>query len=188
MTVEPAAGADAILQVVCELKNTGNVAGAQVVQLYVGKNGESKVERPLKELKAFRKVYLKPGESQKVVFNLSDDAFSYYDVDKTSFVLDEGNYNISIGFSSDELPLKEEVTVKHTTGIGSTVTADKVYLLPTVVEAGSPVAICSGIVSKVDVYNTSGILKASFHYTDHIPTNGFSRGCPLFRCARVKRV
>ena len=71
MTVEPAAGADAILKVVCELKNTGNVAGAQVVQLYVGKNGESKVERPLKELKAFKKVYLKPGESQKVVFNLS---------------------------------------------------------------------------------------------------------------------
>jgi beta-glucosidase len=179
MTVEPATGADAILQVVCELKNTGNVAGAQVVQLYVGKNGESKVERPLKELKAFRKVYLKPGESQKVVFNLSDDAFSYYDVDKTSFVLDEGNYDISIGFSSDELPLKEEVTVKHTTGIGVTVTADKVYLLPTVVEAGHPVTICSGIVSKVDVYNTSGILKASFHYTDHIPTNGLSQGMYL---------
>ena len=189
MTVEPAVGADAILKVVCELKNTGDVAGAQVVQLYVGKNGESKVERPLKELKAFRKVYLKPGESQKVVFNLSDDAFSYYDVDKTSFVLDEGNYNISIGFSSGELPLKEEVTVKHTTGIGSIVTADKVYLLPTVVEAGSPVTICSGIVSKVDVYNTSGILKASFHYTDHIPTNGLSQGMYLVQmCEGEKSV
>ena len=43
MTVEPAIGADAILKVICELKNTGDVAGAQVVQLYVGKKGESKV-------------------------------------------------------------------------------------------------------------------------------------------------
>lgn len=39
MTVEPAIGADAILKVICELKNTGDVAGAQVVQLYVGKKG-----------------------------------------------------------------------------------------------------------------------------------------------------
>lgn len=53
MTVEPAIGADAILKVICELK-IQDVAGAQVVQLYVGKK-ESKVERPLKELKAFKR-------------------------------------------------------------------------------------------------------------------------------------
>ena len=44
----------------------------------------------MKELKAFKKVYLKPGESQKVEFSLSEDAFSYYDVDQASFVVDEG--------------------------------------------------------------------------------------------------
>ena len=179
MTVEPAEGADAILKVVCELKNTGDVAGAQVVQLYVGKNGESKVERPLKELKAFKKVYLKPGESQKVEFLLSEDAFSFYDVDQTSFVVDEGNYNISIGFSSGDLPLKEEVTVKKTTGVELVVAADKVYLLPTVVRAGEPVTIGLGVVSKVDVYNTSGVLKSSFYNTDCIQTDGLSQGMYL---------
>lgn len=186
MVVEPAA--DAILKVMCELKNTGDVAGSQVVQLYVGKNGESKVERPLKELKAFKKVYLKPGESQKVVFNLTEDAFSYYDVDKTSFVLDEGDYNISIGFSSADLPLKEEVTVKTTTGTGSAVTADKVYLLPAVVEAGTPVTICAGQMSKVDVYNTAGFLKASLYHTDHIPTTGLSQGMYLVQMCEDEKV
>ena len=67
----------------------------------------------MKELKAFKKVYLKPGESQKVEFSLSEDAFSYYDVDQVSFVVDEGSYDISVGFSADELLLKEEVVIKN---------------------------------------------------------------------------
>ncbi|WP_455584188.1 glycoside hydrolase family 3 C-terminal domain-containing protein [Bacteroides sp.] len=182
MTVEPATGTDAALvKAVCELKNTGDVAGAQVVQLYVGKKGMSKVERPLKELKAYQKVYLAPGESKKVVFYLKEDAFSYYDVDATSFVLDEGDYDISIGFSSAELPLKEEITIKGATGIESIVSGSKMILIPTVVESGESVAISSGVASKVDIFNTSGILKASFCDTDHIPTVGLSRGMYLVR-------
>lgn len=180
-TVEPATGADGILKAVCELKNTGNVAGAQVVQLYVGKQGESKVERPLKELKAFKKVYLKPGESQKIEFNLTESAFSYYDVDKTSFVVDDGVYIISIGFSSDELILKEEVNVKNATGLEPVAVTDNVVLFPTIVEAGELVEICSGTVYRADVYTTTGTLKATHFDTDCIPTTGLPRGMYIVR-------
>ncbi len=189
MTVEPAIGADAILKVICELKNTGDVAGAQVVQLYVGKKGESKVERPLKELKAFKKVYLKPGESQKVEFSLSEDAFSYYDVDQVSFVVDEGSYDISVGFSADELLLKEEVVIKKPTGLQSDIFVDKTYLLPTVVEAGESVNISFGIVAKADVYNTSGVLKANLYNTDRIPTTGLTQGMYVVHmCVNDKKI
>lgn len=180
MTVDAATGTGgAILKVTCELKNTGKVPGAQVVQLYVGKKGPSKVERPLKELKAYKKIYLKSGETQAVTFLLQADAFSYFDTDKTAFVVDEGDYNLSIGFSSEELPLKEEVHVKNTTGLEPMAADDKTILLPTVVEAGKPVRICSGVASAVEVYTTSGALKANYRNTDYIPTTGLSQGMYL---------
>ena len=85
-------------------------------------------------------------------------------MDQASFVVDEGSYDISVGFSADELLLKEEVVIKKPTGLQSDIFVDKTYLLPTVVEAGESVNISFGIVAKADVYNTSGVLKAYYRF------------------------
>jgi beta-glucosidase len=60
--------------------------------------------RPLHELKAFRKVFLKAGDSQQVEVVLGDDAFSYYDAAAAKWKLDPGKYEIQVGNSSRDLP------------------------------------------------------------------------------------
>ena len=85
-----------------QLKNSGKQAGAEVVQLYIGKE-DSAVKRPVKELKAFQKVFLKPGESKEVTLSVPKDAFRYYDEDKNQWVLEPGAYKIHVGSSSRDI-------------------------------------------------------------------------------------
>ena len=100
-----APGADGTVEVSCRLTNTGKRAGAQVVQAYVGKDATdaSKVERPVKELRGYKKVYLQPGKSADVTITLPADAFKFYDVDTHDFEFDRGLYNVMLGFSSRDI-------------------------------------------------------------------------------------
>ncbi|WP_218779788.1 glycoside hydrolase family 3 C-terminal domain-containing protein [Hymenobacter crusticola] len=84
------------------VRNTGKVAGAEVVQLYV-KDEQSAVKRPEKELKAFEKVSLKPGESKTVTLKLGADAFQYYDEGKKQWVLEPGKFQVLVGSSSRDI-------------------------------------------------------------------------------------
>jgi len=86
------------------VKNTGTVAGGEVVQLYV-KDDSASVERPEKELKAFAKVFLQPGEAKEVELKLNEDAFQYYDEAKKQFVLEPGKFTILVGSSSRDIRL-----------------------------------------------------------------------------------
>ena len=70
---------DMTITVCVDVTNTGAVAGAEVMQVYVGFNGEDTVGRPLRELKGFDKVFLQPGESKSVSIPLDRRAFSYYE-------------------------------------------------------------------------------------------------------------
>ncbi len=99
------------ITVTCRLSNTGKSAGAQVLQVYVGKAGNTVVERPEKELKNFKKVFLKSGESQSVEVKLPKEAFTYYDVNTKDFVKDSGTYNIMLGFSSRDIKLRKSVAI-----------------------------------------------------------------------------
>lgn len=72
--------ADAKLKVSAEIKNTGNRAGSEVVQLYIRLRGTS-VARPVRELKGFQKIALNPGESKRVEFELGKDELSFWNVD-----------------------------------------------------------------------------------------------------------
>lgn len=90
------------------LANNGKVAGAEVVQVYV-KDNVSTVERPEKELKAFSKVFLQPGESKVVELTLGEDAFSYYDENKKQWTLEPGKFTILLGGSSRDIRLSGEV-------------------------------------------------------------------------------
>lgn len=87
------------------IKNTGSVAGAEVVQLYIH-DEECAVTRPIKELKSFSKVFLKPGESKHVEFVLTNDAFAYWNIDM-KYDIDPGTFTIMTGTSSRDGDLKK---------------------------------------------------------------------------------
>ena len=85
--------------------NTGSRAGSETVQLYIAAK-DSKVERPVKELKAFQKVYLQPGETRNVTLTIGTDALSYYDETSGSWRADAGKFEALIGTASNNLPVK----------------------------------------------------------------------------------
>lgn len=89
-----------------EVKNTGSRGGADVAQVYVGNLKNSKVPRPIKELKGFEKVFLKAGESKSVSVTLDQRAFSYYDVGSKNWRADAGSFEILVGRSSAEIMLR----------------------------------------------------------------------------------
>lgn len=102
--------------VTVKVKNTGNVAGKEIVQLYV-RDVQSSVIRPEKELKGFEKVELKPGEEKSVTFTLDKRAFAYYNVDIKDWYVETGDFEILVGSSSKDIRLKETVKVNSTTKI-----------------------------------------------------------------------
>ncbi len=86
------------------LQNTGKKEASEVAQIYVTDN-ECSLLRPLKELKGFEKINLKPGKSQRITVELDEEAFSFYDPDQHKFTIEPGTFTISVGNSSDNLPL-----------------------------------------------------------------------------------
>ncbi|WP_216848914.1 glycoside hydrolase family 3 C-terminal domain-containing protein [Pedobacter sp. L105] len=98
------------LTVKLKVKNTGKVAGKEIVQLYVG-NTDATVSRPVKELKAFTKLALEPGEEKTAEFKLSKRDFAYYNVRLHDWAVNPGVFHILAGGSSAGLPLDKMVTV-----------------------------------------------------------------------------
>ncbi|HEY2583624.1 MAG TPA: fibronectin type III-like domain-contianing protein, partial [Mucilaginibacter sp.] len=92
-----------------DVKNTGSRAGDEVVQLYV-KHLKSKVERPEKELKGFKRITLNAGETQTVKLKLPASSLAYWDVTKKSFVVEKEPVQLMIGSSSADI--KEVKTVE----------------------------------------------------------------------------
>lgn len=109
--VPVADGANNEYTVNVNVENTGSVAGAEVVEVYVHDDG-AKVLRPEKELKAFAKVFLQPKEKKEVTLHLSNSSFAYYDDVKDEWATSNGTYHILIGTSSRDLPLKETIQLK----------------------------------------------------------------------------
>ena len=97
--IDPTPGA---VKVNVSVTNTGSRAGAEVVQLYV-QDVKSSVIRPLKELKAFRKVFLQPGETREVTLTLNARAFQFYDVAAKDWRSEPGRFNFLIGNSSKNI-------------------------------------------------------------------------------------
>lgn len=93
------------------IKNTGNYDGAEVAQVYVSQPN-APVQRPVKELKGFDKVFFKKGETKTVTIKLDTDAFSYFKTEKNAFGYDAGTFEIRVGASSQNIKLKGEVNVK----------------------------------------------------------------------------
>lgn len=82
--------------------NTGSRAGSETVQLYIS-DKQCSVERPVKELKAFQKVFLQPGESQDVTLTIGCDALSFYNEAKGQWTAEPGIFEALLGTASDNL-------------------------------------------------------------------------------------
>ncbi|MDO4490198.1 MAG: glycoside hydrolase family 3 C-terminal domain-containing protein [Lachnospiraceae bacterium] len=96
------------------IRNTGNCAGAEIAQLYVGMK-DSKIIRPAKELKGFAKVALEAGEAKEVEIPFDDKTFRYFNTVTDQWEIEGGVYTVMIGASSAEILLTAEVQVQGTT-------------------------------------------------------------------------
>jgi beta-glucosidase len=105
--------ADSLL-VSLTIKNSGKMAGDEVVQFYVHHDAPP-IIRPLKELKGFQRISLQPGESKMVEFYLRNSDLSYYDIKSRSFQVDNGSVDILIGSSSSDIRLADRIQVKGNT-------------------------------------------------------------------------
>lgn len=92
-----------------KVKNTGKCAGAEVIQLYIS-DKECSVERPKKELKAFEKVFLQPGESKVVTLTIGRESLSFYDEAAREWRAEAGTFEALIGNSSDNI--SDKITFK----------------------------------------------------------------------------
>jgi beta-glucosidase len=91
--------ADGKLTVTVDVRNTGSVAGAEVLQLYIS-DSKSSQPRPVKELKGFKKVSLAPGEKQQVDFTIDRSALSFYDETTGDWTAEPGEFVVTVNNSS----------------------------------------------------------------------------------------
>jgi len=111
VSVTPASGnLDQPVTVSFEVKNVGRREGAEVAEVYVG-DPHASIPRPVKELKGFAKLSLKPGESKQVSIHLDRRAFSFYDVGQKNWNTEPGLFDILIGGSSDKIQLRSTFTL-----------------------------------------------------------------------------
>ncbi len=99
------------IEVTFTLKNTSEIDGSETVQLYV-QDIESSHTRPVKELKRFKKMFLKAGERKTVRIILDREAFSYWNPDMKQWYAEPGEFNILVGSSSDNIQLTQNVTLQ----------------------------------------------------------------------------
>ena len=99
------------VEIELQLTNLSETDGHEVVQVYVGKT-TSTVRRAEKELKAFRKVFVKAGQTVKVQFLLREEDFSYYNVMLDQWITESGEYRIFIAASARDIRLEERVALK----------------------------------------------------------------------------
>ena len=97
--------ADGTITVSVPVTNTGKREGSEVVQLYVS-DLRSSLPRPVKELKGFSKVSLKPGETKTVEFTIGKDALSFFDADKHEWIAEPGKFEVLVGASATDIRTK----------------------------------------------------------------------------------
>jgi beta-glucosidase len=111
-TSAPQPGPGGAITVSVDVKNSGDRPGEEVVQLYV-RHIESKVQRPGKELRGFKRVALQPGERKTVELPLPTKSLAYWDVERHAFVLESGKVELLAGSSSADFRLKTTITVNN---------------------------------------------------------------------------
>ena len=103
--------ADGQLSIRVDVRNVGECEGDEVVQLYVH-DVESSVKRPVKELRGFERINLKPAEKRTVNFSLKGQQLAFYDVDKHIFVVEPGMFDVLVGSSSEDIRLAGQFEIE----------------------------------------------------------------------------
>jgi beta-glucosidase len=98
---------DGSTRVLVEVTNTGKREGTEVVQMYI-RDLVSSVTRPVKELKGFKKISLKPGEKQTVALDITPESLAFYDVNM-KYVVEPGEFEIMVGNSSRDCDLQKVI-------------------------------------------------------------------------------
>jgi beta-glucosidase len=93
-----------------DVQNSGSRAGDEVVQLYVH-DLHARVKRPIKELRGFERISLKPGEKKTVSFSLPAEKLAFWDVSKKAFVVEPGAFEALVGSSSNDIRAKAQFEV-----------------------------------------------------------------------------
>ncbi|WP_163581020.1 beta-glucosidase [Gracilibacillus saliphilus] len=96
-----------------KITNTGDVAGAEIAQLYVQCQSQE-IFRPKKELKGFSKVYLQPNETKEVYIPFDDKTFRYFNVKTNKWEIETADYGIMIGTSSKDIRLEQTISIEGT--------------------------------------------------------------------------
>ncbi|MGN0521007.1 MAG: glycoside hydrolase family 3 C-terminal domain-containing protein, partial [Eubacterium sp.] len=96
-----------------KVKNIGNIDGAEVAQIYVA-DKESTIFRPKKELREFKKVFLKAGEEKEITIGLSKRAFAFWNVNVKGWTVETGEFEILVGSSSRDIKIRNTVMVEST--------------------------------------------------------------------------
>jgi beta-glucosidase len=112
LKVVASGGASASVE--CEITNSGAREGAEVVQVYVQPRKPG-VQRPVKELKGFTRVFLRPGETKRVTIPLEGRSFAYYAPEKKGWVAEAGDYRVLVGASSRDVRLDGTLKLPSTT-------------------------------------------------------------------------
>ncbi len=99
------------LTIECEVTNTGNREGAEVVQLYIGDN-ESSLPRPVKELKGFKKLHLGAGQSGVAEFTITDEDLKFFDDKRHEWVAEAGSFTAYIATSAEEILHQVDFSLK----------------------------------------------------------------------------
>ena len=99
------------IQATFTLTNTGDREGAEVAQLYVS-DPVCSVMRPVKELKGFKKVFLKPGESGRITLDIPVSSLAFYSEAQSQFVVEPGEFILQLGASASDIKQKISVEVK----------------------------------------------------------------------------
>ncbi len=109
-TSSPKLAASGEVAISVDVRNSGSMAGDEVVQLYVKHIG-SKVDRPLEELKGFERITLRPRQTKAVHFTLKSSDIAYWDGDQGSFVTEPDHLELRVGASSADIRLKRQLEV-----------------------------------------------------------------------------
>ncbi|MCH5308981.1 MAG: glycoside hydrolase family 3 C-terminal domain-containing protein [Prevotella sp.] len=108
---KPRMTADGQISFTVNVTNTGSVEGAETIQLYIH-DKKSSIDRPQKELKAFQKVSLQPGESRDVTLTIGKDALSFYDETTAQWVAEPGVFEAWVGTASDKIAARVPFTLE----------------------------------------------------------------------------
>ncbi len=110
LKIEPATDSDGNFKIAFKVENSGKVLGTEIPQLYLSMLN-SKVARPAKELKAFDRITLKPGETKEVEFYVNRNALAYFNDKNESWITEPGKVKVMVGSSSRDIRLAGEFTI-----------------------------------------------------------------------------